>query len=292
MDAEAGTAADAAADAGTGWEFTDDRGHLIVAPRPPGSVVAYIQAAAALWDHGIRPTGIFGSAHDGDAADPAKAGTLPLGEVPWLGAGPALDAQTLLAPEPAPELVVAVSYGGGQVYGLDPGTAKSLEEQVPLAVLEVGGRSLDAVRGRFAELAGTLGAAGSAVAAGALEASRDRLRAAAAGSAHRVLALSPAGPDEVHVARPGMWPDLAALLELGVPLVEPPAGPGANWFTTDWATAGALGATLLLVDARGNASELPGGVGAVAAPWNPELAPSARAHEEWFTRVTQALRAR
>ena len=138
------------------WEFTDDRGHVAAAGDVPLRVVAYIQAGATLWDHGIRPVGIFGSFHDGDAADPAKAGTLPLGEVRYLGAGAGLGLEAVLAAEP--DLVVAVTYGGGQVYGVDPDVAKHLEEHVPVVVVDVGqGRSLTAVRERFAGLARSLG---------------------------------------------------------------------------------------------------------------------------------------
>lgn len=59
----------------TPWEFSDDRGRLVVAGARPARIVAYIQAGATLWDHGIRPVGIFGSQHDAAAPDPAKGVT-------------------------------------------------------------------------------------------------------------------------------------------------------------------------------------------------------------------------
>lgn len=189
------------------WSFADDRGRLAVADRRPSRVLAYAQAGATLWDYGIRPEGIFGSGHDGAEPDRAKTGTLPLDSVDYRGAGDDLDVDTLLRGRP--DLVVAVSYGHGQLYGLDPDTAKHLEESVPVVVIDVGQvRTLDRVAERFAELARSLGGAPVADAADELHAARERLRAAVrtAPGSPRVLALSPALPGE-GVRRPP--PDVA-----------------------------------------------------------------------------------
>ncbi len=99
------------------WQFGDDRGQVSSASRWPTRVVAYIQAGATLWDHGLLPLGIFGSYHDGPAPDRAKSGRLPLGEVTYFGGGGSLDPDRVLSS--GADLVVAVSYGGGQVYGIE-----------------------------------------------------------------------------------------------------------------------------------------------------------------------------
>ena len=54
---------------------------LAVAGERPLWIVAYIQAGATLWDHGIRPVALFGSQHDGAAPDPARGGELPLANI-------------------------------------------------------------------------------------------------------------------------------------------------------------------------------------------------------------------
>ncbi|WP_328320258.1 ABC transporter substrate-binding protein [Streptomyces sp. NBC_00388] len=284
-----------------GWQFSDDRGQLSTAGRTPTRVTAYIRAGATLWDHGLAPHAVFGSLHDGAAADPAKAGSLPAGDLRYLGAGSALDTDTLLSGEP--DLVVAVSYGGGQVYGLDPDTAKHLEEQVPFVVLDVGqNHTLDGIRGRFDALARSLGAAGEGDQEQLLDAAAQRLRAAAEiPSRPGILALSPAGPDQVHLARPDAWPELRALAGHGVSTVRPPDGAGANWATVGWAEAAELRAGVVLVDIRSNAvpvSELSGieawmrlTGGARVLPWNPESPASARSHSRFFTSVAGALEA-
>ncbi|GGW26142.1 ABC transporter substrate-binding protein [Streptomyces xantholiticus] len=286
----------------TQWEFLDDRGRLASAPHIPSRLITYIQAGAALFDHGLRPAGLFGSAHDGAGPDPAKAGDLPLDGTPYLGSGPGVDADTVLAARP--DLVVAVTYGSEQVYGLDPDTAKYLEERLPVVVLDVGqGRSLDEVRDRFGALARSLGADPEPPPAGsALAAARARLRAAADGAVGaRVLALSPAGPDGVHIARPEAWPDLRALSRYGVGTAAPEPGAGVNWSTTDWGAAGRLEPDVVLADVRSNAFPLERlrGVAdwdaiesrARLLPWTPELPPSAAAHARFFDAVAEALEA-
>jgi len=287
----------------TFWEFRDDRGRTATAARRPERIVAYIQAAATLWDHGLRPVGHFGSQHDGDTPDPAKSGALALDEIRYLGAGGALRADEVLTVRP--ELLVAVTYDGERVYGLDGRTADELEARVPTVVFGVGpGRALNEVRDRFSALARSLGAEDGQAGGEAgkrLDEAADRLRSVAAGSpGRRVLALSPAGTDSVHLARPGAWPDLRALSELGVGMVEPPDGAGANWATVGWADAVSLGATVVLTDVRANAArpeEMKSAAWRVLeaevthVPWNPEVPCSALAHARFFDGVADALEA-
>ncbi|MFF8311455.1 ABC transporter substrate-binding protein [Streptomyces lydicus] len=284
----------------TPWEFSDDRGRLVVAGERPVRIVAYIQAGATLWDHGIRPVAIFGSQHDEAAPDPAKGGDLPLAEIEYLGSGTALHPDTLLAAEP--DLVVAVTYDGEQVYGLEQKTALEVEAHVPVATVAVGpGRSLAEVRERFAALAGSLGRGEPLGAARELDAAEDALRQAAGGApGPRVLALSPAGPDRVHLARPGSWPDLRALAEHGVGLVEPAAGAGVNWSTVGWAEAAELAPDIVLMDVRTNAARPESlradehwraiEARARLLPWNPEASCSRRAHTRFFTLVADTVR--
>ncbi|MEU3202438.1 ABC transporter substrate-binding protein [Streptomyces cyaneofuscatus] len=275
------------------WRFSDDRGQLSTAPRRPERVLAYVQAGATLWGLGIRPQAIFGSDHDGPDPDRAKTGTLPLDEVAYVGAGSGLDVERLLSGRP--DLVVAVSYGNGHVYGLAPETAKPLEERVPVVVIDVSqARTFEEIGDRFAELARSLGAEDRADADADLDAARERLRTIAAAGTPRVLALSPAGPDQAHVARPKMWPELRVLTELGVHLVEPAPGPGANWSTLDRADTFALRPDVILTDIRAHAAPLDELRGdeygaAPVVPWNPEPLYGPRDHARFLGLVADAL---
>ncbi|MEV6792168.1 ABC transporter substrate-binding protein [Streptomyces sp. NPDC051320] len=279
------------------WQFTDDRGQLSAAGRPPTRLVAYIQAGATLRELGRAPVAVFGSLHDGALPDPAKAGSLSFDRTGYLGAGGDLGLETLLSG--GTELVVAVSYGGGQVYGLDPDTAKHLEGHVPVVVIDVGrSRTMSGINARFDALARSLGA-GEDPEAGRLLAGAQRQLSATGPSRPTVLALSPAGPDQVHLARPGGWPQLADLTERGVNMVQPPEGAGANWATVSWSRAAALRPEVVLVDVRSNATPLAElganpdwrsiESGAEVVPWNPEAPCTDRAHARFITSVAEAM---
>ncbi|MGW0121606.1 ABC transporter substrate-binding protein [Streptomyces sp. NPDC003327] len=277
------------------WGFGDDRGVRAGAARVPERVVAYVRAGAALLDLGVTPVAVYGSGHDGEGLDPAKAGGLAEAGVPYLGPGRSLDESALR--ELRPELVVDVTYDGKSPYALDEAVAERLG--VPLVALSVGNESpLTAILDRFAELAGTLGGA-AAPTAGPGSAPADaeaalRATATGPGAGTRVLALSGAGPDQVHLARPEAWPELVRLAALGVRLVDPGPGTGASWLTADWERAAELGADLVLFDDRTNAvppTEVPGALPAAVrlAPWSPETPPSAAAYARFFRDLATAL---
>jgi iron complex transport system substrate-binding protein len=272
------------------WEFTDDTGQVVRAARRPERTVAYVRAGAALHDLGVRPVAVYGSDHDGDRIDPAKGGALPAAAVPYLGPGGTLADEDLAALRP--DLIVDVTYDEKSAYALDEALAGRLG--VPLLTLSVGGAPLTAILERFGALAAALGtqqpAPGAVPELGVAE---DALRAAlAAGPPPRVLALSGAGPDRVHLARPDTWPELHHLSGLGVPLLDQGPGPGVNWLTTGWEHVTRLRPDLLLVDGRAHASRPRTGSGAVAVPWNPEAPPSAAAYARFFTAVAEGIAAR
>ncbi len=214
------------------WEFSDDRGHRATGPRVPRRVVAYVRAGAALWEYGIRPVAVYGSAHDnGVAPDPAKSGELDPDRVPYLGGGAAVAVETLRGLRP--DVIVDVTYDGKGPYALPEPLAEAVG--APVVALGVGGdASLRQILRRFAELAASLGAGTEGAGRELAEAEQELRDAAAAGPGISGVALSAAGPDQVHLARPGTWPELHHLADLGLHLPDPGPGPGVNWLTTDW----------------------------------------------------------
>ncbi|MFJ2742023.1 ABC transporter substrate-binding protein [Streptomyces sp. NPDC087440] len=275
----------------TPWQFTDSRGQLVTAPARPARIAAYIQAGATLYDHGLRTAGIFGSYHDGPTPDPAKSGSLPLSGLAYFGAGQALDPDAVLAA--GIDLLVAVSYGGSAVYGMEPDTAKHLEQHIPTVVLDIGqGRSLAEVRDSFHTLAESLGSTEPPEAAHALADAQAKLKSLISPTTPALLALSPADATDVHLARPHAWPDLRALTALGVPLLDPPPEGGANWSTVPWDRAADLAPKLALTDIRANAAPFdpaPFGPDLRVIPWNPELPASATSHTAFFESIAEAL---
>ncbi|MBT2441685.1 ABC transporter substrate-binding protein [Streptomyces sp. ISL-36] len=289
------------------WGFTDDRGVALTAARTPERVVAYVRAGAALLDLGVTPVAVYGSGHDGDVIDPVKAGGLEAAGVLYLGPGRSLDEQVLR--ELRPDLVVDVTYDGKSPYALDEAVADRLG--VPSAALCVGNElMLPTIIGRFGALAAALRPTstvaspgpgsgltsgpgpGTGSATDSLASAEEALRVAAGRTDVAVLALSGAGSDQVHLARPHAWPELARLLELGARLLEPGQGPGANWLTADWEHAARLAPDLVLFDSRANAmapDAFPPVGHARVAPWNPEIPPSPAAYARFFHAVAEAL---
>ncbi|MGW8764641.1 ABC transporter substrate-binding protein [Streptomyces sp. NPDC055815] len=271
------------------WGFTDDRGTELGAARVPLRVVAYARAGAALLDLGVTPVAVYGSGHDGEGLDPAKAGGLAEAGVPYLGPGRAPAEEAL--GELRPDVIVDVTYDGKSPYALDEALAERLG--VPLVALSVGNElALPAVLGRFAALAATLGAEPVEDGKAELAAAEAALRGVAARSGLAVLAVSGAGPGQVHLARPQAWPELAHLAGLGVRLLDPGPGPGANWLTGDWARVVELRPGLVLFDEREHATppyELPAGVR--LTPWSPETPPSPAAYARFFRLLSEALAA-
>lgn len=284
-----------------GWQFTDDRGGTSSGPGAPPRVVAYVRAGAALWEYGVQPVAVYGSGHDsGAAADPAKLGGLDPRQVAYLGGGADVAEDALRALRP--DVVVDVTYDGKAPYALAETVAEAAG--VPLVALGVGGdASLRTILGRFADLAAAFGAE-AGTAGGELAAAEEDLRTLAVGDGTaRVIALSPAGPEQVHLARPDTWPELRHLADLGVRMADPGPGPGINWRSTDWdqALAAVGGAGVVLVDTRANAAPLSAFAGVPAwqrlaltaqvLPWNPELPPAPGAYATFLQAVADALRA-
>ncbi|MFE5658292.1 ABC transporter substrate-binding protein [Streptomyces sp. NPDC056517] len=274
------------------WGFTDDRGTELGAARVPRRVIAYVRAGAALCDLGVTPVAVYGSGHDGDVLDPAKEGGLTAAAVTYLGPGRVLDEGLLR--ELRPDVIVDVTYDGKSPYALDEAVAERLG--VPLVALSVGNElTLPAILDRFGALAVSLGAAAvdgttAEGSPGGLRAAEDELREAAARTGLGVLALSGAGPDQVHLARPLAWPELARLAELGVRLVDPGPGPGANWLTGDWGRAAELRPDLVLFDSRAHATAPDEALSGVRfTPWNPETPPSPAAYARFFRALAGAL---
>lgn len=278
------------------WEFTDDRGVTVRTQRRPERIAAYIRAGAGLWDLGIRPVALYGSGHDGERPDPAKTGSTATEDIPYLGASAALDEETLTSVRP--DLIVDVTYDGKHAYAVDDGTAD--RAGIPVVALSVAGDvPLTAMLDRFVDLARALGAETDGGEA-EFEEARAAVREAAANAARlKVLALSPAGEERVHLARPTAWPELRQLLELGVPLTDPGEEGSVNWRTTTWDRAVDLAPDLVLTDARSNADR-PAALAAVPAwrtltatapvqPWNPELPCSRHACAGFLRTVAAAL---
>jgi iron complex transport system substrate-binding protein len=260
------------------WSFEDDRGDQVVAAGRPTRVLAYAQAAQTLTALGVPVVGYFGSQHHADAgAQPALAGL----DVPCIGSGDAVDDELIATLQP--DLVVGVSYAG-EVYGLSESVAARLGEIAPILLIRIAGEpGLEAVIGRFHQLAEAL-TDGSGVAdeQAVLSEALGRLGDAVRGRPGvRVTALSGGTPTDAYVANPAYWPSLRLLADAGLPFTPTPAKGG--WEVVKWGElASSHPADILLYDQRPNSlgdeqladipewAELPAVRSGQVLAWNPE----------------------
>lgn len=227
-----GTRAQEGTPAAGEWTFTDDAGKTVTLPKRPERIVADLNAAAPLWDFGIRPVAVSGWTISTDEAwgniDPAMP------DITANAGAPDPDLEQLLGLDA--DLFVTIIWGDEQTpYSWSFLEAPSYEQAnaiTPVIGISATG-SADENAARFAELAALLGAdlnspeltaAKTAVAERIAEFSR------LAGEAAGLTAIfAHADGEQIFVANPDDWADLAMYQALGLNIVKPDAEPMTYW---------------------------------------------------------------
>ncbi|QGZ52066.1 ABC transporter substrate-binding protein [Streptomyces sp. QHH-9511] len=248
-DSDMGKGSDKAA---TGpWSFTDDRGKKITLKKRPERIVAQSHPAAALWDFGIRPVGIFGPQKTADGVTSPQVGNVDLSKTTSVGTNfGEFQMEKLISLKP--ELIVTIAYGP-MIWYIPEEVIKKVEAVAPIAVIQLMGVAVpDAVK-RFGELAAALGAdPGSAE---IQKAKRDFETAAAAvttaAKAKKGLSVAVVSgtKENFFVADPAFHGDVKYFRQLGLDIVKP-AKPEAGFESLSWEEAGRYKADLVLEDAR------------------------------------------
>jgi iron complex transport system substrate-binding protein len=296
---DSGPAADQA------WEYTDDRGKKLTLKARPQRVVAYAGAAAALWDLGLRPVGMFGPSKRADGSQDPQSGSVDLNAVTSVGnTFGEFNVEKYLSLRP--DLLVSVMYDKKLWYVPDDSAAK-IEQIAPTVGLNVAKVGLTDVLGRFEKLARALGADTGATSVTEAKAAFDKAGteladAAKAAAGVRVLALS-ASQDAVYVTIPEYYPDLTHLAERGVDLVVPAkADPTGFWETLSWENVAKYPADVIMYDARTQAlqpdqlksnaawSRLPAVTAGQLIPWYSETPFSHRNLAPKLSEVATGLR--
>ncbi len=236
------------------WTFTDDRGRTITLDRRPERVVAYIGAASALWDFGLRSiVGVYGPQRLPDGRPDSRVGSLDLATVQSVGEEYGqFNVEKLAALRP--DLIVEVMYKGAFFYVAKEVVAK-VEQIAPVAGLELQGVDVLAVLGRVAQLAKALGAdldsSETARARGRFEAASEALRRAAADKPGLKVLAASGTPEKLYVVRPSSAGDLSYFTKLGLDVVVPEGG---EFFEElSWEQADKYPADVILVDNRAQA---------------------------------------
>jgi iron complex transport system substrate-binding protein len=233
------------------WEFTDDRGQRVSLPQRPERVAAYVGTAAALWDLGIRATGVFGTQRQADGTPVPAAGRLDLDVVKSLGEE-SVDLEALAALRP--DLIVMQSGPSG----LDPWpvTKEQVDEVAriaPIVAAQGYGAPVSEIVAGYERLAAALGAdmqsADLEQARGDLTRAAGEFRAAAAAKPGLVALFTYADNEGLWVAKIEDYPDLLEFQRLGLAIVKA-GGPDDYWEMLSWEQAGRYPADVIFHDER------------------------------------------
>lgn len=245
------------------WTFVDGHGTRIELERRPERIVAQVGAAAALWDLGIRPVGVFGPQRLADGSRDPQAGNVDLDAVESVGAEYGeLSVEALAALEP--DLIVTASYAEsagseeeGTYWYILPDLVNQVREVAPIAVVTLVGRPLDEVLASWADLGEALGAD---LEADEVVEARDRFGAASAALTEataekpglQALLIS-GSTDGMYVSHPQSAPDMWYFGDLGLELVTPDVDVSEFFQLLSWERVDTYPADLLLYDARSQA---------------------------------------
>ncbi|MGW7056262.1 ABC transporter substrate-binding protein [Streptomyces sp. NPDC054887] len=233
------------------WTFTDDRGKKIKLPKRPERIVAQSHPAAALWDFGIEPVGIFGPQKTADGKPSPQVGNLDLSKTTSVGtAFGEFQMEKLISLKP--DLIVTIAYGP-MVWYIPEEVYKKVEEVAPVAVIQLMGVAVpDAVK-RFGELAEALGADPESAEVKKAKADFEKAAAGVTAAAKAKKGLSVAvvsgTKENFFVADPAFHGDVKYFQQLGLDIVKPKK-PEAGFETLSWEEAGRYKADLVLEDAR------------------------------------------
>lgn len=218
------------------WTFADDKGVTVTLPARPERIVADVNAAAPLWDFGIRPLAVFGwnATETGDFG-PA-GGNVDPSQVEVVG-----DATETINLEKTvgvnPDLIVTITWepdNPEEYWSIEPDVVSRVREIAPIVAISAAGMA-DANTERFAELAVLLGVDLQSPELTEAKAGYDASLAnfpdaAAAKSDLSVLFFYVEPGDVIYVADPAGWADLTLYESLGLNVIHPDASDG--WWET------------------------------------------------------------
>ena len=236
------------------WEFTDDRGEKVTRPQRPAKVVAYVSSAAALWEYGIKPIGVFGPQKTADGGKELQAGNIDLNAVTSIGnAWDDFSMEKFAALQP--DLVITGLTGSKptDLWVLTDELGPKVQQVAPIVALSEYKQTLPKVIERYSQLAASLGADvntdGQKAAKADFDKASEELRAAAKEKAGLKVLVVYSDKDNFYVAKPEFFADLSYYRELGLDIVSG-GGTDEYWETLSWEQAGKYQADLILTDVR------------------------------------------
>jgi iron complex transport system substrate-binding protein len=235
--------------------FTDDKGVTIELDHLPERVVADVNAAAPLWDFGVRPIGVFGwnASETGDFGDAGGNIDPDAVEVAGNTAEP-VQLEKMAALDP--DLIITITWTPDdetEYWSIDLETLPLVQSIAPLLAMSATG-SADVNTERFAELAAALGAdletPELAEAKERYDAALTDLQAATAEKAGIQVLFLYVDSETIYVANPGDWADLTFYQNAGLNIITPDAEPGSYWEQLSFEQALKYPADLIMSSSR------------------------------------------
>lgn len=218
----------------TGWSFTDDKGVTVELDQRPERLLIDVNAAAPLWDFGIRPVGVFGwnASETGDFGD--AGGNIDPTTVEVAGnASDPVQLEKMAAVDP--DLIITVTWtpdNPNDYWSIEESLLPQVQDIAPIIAMSATGRA-DVNTERFAELAAALGADVDtpelAEARERYEAAKRDLESTAAERSDLQVLFLYVDSELLYIANPPDWADLAFYQAAGVNIVVPDAEPGSFW---------------------------------------------------------------
>jgi len=269
------------------FDFTDDRGQRVHLDASPARIVTYAGSAAALWEYGIRPVGVFGPQRRSDGSTDPQVGRVDLSTVTSLGnAFNEFDVPAYI--KLAPQLLVSMVVNQSGLWYVPQDSANEITSKAPTVGIQMVRVNAAKVIQRYEELAAALGAD---VQTAAIQQARKDFQAATARLSDvakskgglRVLALY-GSKDKPYIGNPLAHASLRYLYEAGVPITNVGNQPDTATWAPDmsWEQVNRFPADLILYDVRTQAltldqlkqisvfNELPAVKAGALVPWRTE----------------------
>lgn len=219
------------------WTYTTGFGEKIELEKAPEVIVVDAYSAAALWEYGVRPDGVFGYGLE-EGASPVALGDADRTQLNVIGTGADLEIEKLAALQP--DLIIGFGNAaakGAQWTWWEDDLASQVKAIAPFAGIRFSQRPVVEVIEEYRSLAKALGADtdGESVtgAKRSFDAAKAALQETVSGKEGlKTIALN--GDASVVYAGTSSLAQLALLEEVGVDLVGPKGDDGGAWAEISW----------------------------------------------------------
>lgn len=207
------------------WDFTDDLGKRINLPARPQRVVAYVSGAAALWDFGVRPAGVYGPTKNEDGSPNLQAGNIDLAAVTSVGGedynGLPLERLAALKPD---LLIASLNGPTAESRWVIKDDIAQIEQICPVYSIQESAKPLPEIISAYETLAQRLGGDVSAPAIAeartTFQAAGDELKGALAEKPGLRVEFAYADTDGFYVASPKFYSTLIWYSQLGMDIAR------------------------------------------------------------------------